>query len=197
MSPFKIHLDISAAVTFLHCSGFAGPRLLRSKWPSFAFQKRLISVRYKMKSGKRDRNRKWRHRSIAVNVPPSHPQNCVLSWSWSTLVKTVSFKLIKSKQRIGYYLGLPFRKKRVNVPHIIIKVLCDLWGKKMYYLPVRKSSFLASSILNNPFPMLIKSQTTFSFLDASTHLYNRLCPSVGPSVGWSFGNHFFKNIESG
>ena len=33
-----------------------------------------------------------------------------------------------------------------------------------------------------------------SFLDASTHLYKRVCPSVGPSVGWlvapSVGNAF-------
>jgi len=25
------------------------------------------------------------------------------------------------------------------------------------------------------------------FLDASSHLYNRVCPSVGRSVGWSVG----------
>ena len=31
------------------------------------------------------------------------------------------------------------------------------------------------------------------FLDASTHLYKRLCPSVGRSVG----NHFFSNSEFG
>ena len=28
------------------------------------------------------------------------------------------------------------------------------------------------------------------FLDASSHLYKRVCPSVGPSVRWSFGNAF-------
>ena len=26
-----------------------------------------------------------------------------------------------------------------------------------------------------------------NFLDASTHLYKRVCPSVGQSVGWSVG----------
>ena len=31
------------------------------------------------------------------------------------------------------------------------------------------------------------------FLDASSHLYMRSCPSVGPSVGWSVGHAFVKN----
>ena len=40
------------------------------------------------------------------------------------------------------------------------------------------------------------------FLDASTHLYKRLCPSVGPSFHpsvrpSSVDNHFFSNSESG
>ena len=30
-----------------------------------------------------------------------------------------------------------------------------------------------------------------AFLDASTHLYKRLCPSVGPLVCQSVGNPFF------
>ena len=33
------------------------------------------------------------------------------------------------------------------------------------------------------------------FLDASSHLYKRVCPSVRPSVGWSVGNAFFFQIE--
>ena len=40
----------------------------------------------------------------------------------------------------------------------------------------------------------------FSFLDASSHLYMRSCPSVGwlvgPSVGPSVGNPFFSNAEN-
>ena len=35
---------------------------------------------------------------------------------------------------------------------------------------------------------LIKYTT---FLDASSHLYKRLCTSVGRSVGWSVGNLLF------
>ena len=41
---------------------------------------------------------------------------------------------------------------------------------------------------------LVRQQALF--LDASTHLYKRLCPSVdrlvGPSVRWLVRNHFFK-----
>ena len=32
------------------------------------------------------------------------------------------------------------------------------------------------------------------FLDASSHLYMRVCPSVGPSVGLSVGNANFENL---
>ena len=38
-----------------------------------------------------------------------------------------------------------------------------------------------------------------TFLDASTHLYKRLClsvgPSVGPSVRWLVRNHFFQRAN--
>ena len=34
-----------------------------------------------------------------------------------------------------------------------------------------------------------------AFLDASTHLYKRVCPSVGPSVRCSIHNHFFKRVN--
>ena len=33
------------------------------------------------------------------------------------------------------------------------------------------------------------------FLDASSHLYKRVCPSVGPSVGWLFRNAFFFSLQ--
>ena len=34
-----------------------------------------------------------------------------------------------------------------------------------------------------------------TFLDAATHLYKRLCPSVGRSVGPSVGHAFLKNCK--
>jgi len=45
------------------------------------------------------------------------------------------------------------------------------------------------------------NSTKRSFLDASTHLYKTVCPSVGPSVGPSIGwlvrNHFFHRANLG
>ena len=35
------------------------------------------------------------------------------------------------------------------------------------------------------------------FLDASSHLYKRVCPSVGPSVRWSVRDAFVKIAENG
>ena len=35
------------------------------------------------------------------------------------------------------------------------------------------------------------SMQASEFLDASSHLYKRVCPSVGPSIGRSVGNAFF------
>ena len=42
---------------------------------------------------------------------------------------------------------------------------------------------------------LISSENLF--LDAPTHLYKRLCPSVGLSVGLSAGHGFVKTAKNG
>ena len=56
--------------------------------------------------------------------------------------------------------------------------------------PLEKTIFLFLLCLAFPLKMTAAPQFC-SFLDASTHLYKRLCPSVGRSVGPSVRNAFF------
>ena len=35
-----------------------------------------------------------------------------------------------------------------------------------------------------------------AFLDATTHLYKRLCLSIYPSIGWSVRPKLFQNVEN-
>ena len=99
-----------------------------------------------------------------------------------------------------------------NSPSSIIHVLDSLWllhravflSNKPYLSTLNLSSslthFVCSTLFNavlrahpsltSPISSLPNSIINF-FLDASTHIYKRVCPSVGRSVGWSVRPVFF------
>ena len=42
----------------------------------------------------------------------------------------------------------------------------------------------------------VRTRVRFFFLDASSHFYKMVCPSVGPSVGLYVCNAFVKNAQN-
>ena len=71
------------------------------------------------------------------------------------------------------------------------KTFSLLFLLRFYHFPMEKSFHPFSfSIRSSPLVQRRKV-TSQSFLDASSHLYMRSCPSVRPSVGPSVGNPFF------
>ena len=76
----------------------------------------------------------------------------------------------------------------LQLSYPIGQVRRDPYGKNQHFLKC-KSTF--SSLR----PSLLPTSRLFPFLDASSHLYNRLCPSVGRLVSRSVGNAFIKNIK--
>ena len=70
---------------------------------------------------------------------------------------------------------------------------CRKNGRKKICL----AAFLRVSLASHVLVVVTFGQNLATFLDASTHLYKRLCPSVGWSVRWLVRQPLFLNCESG
>ena len=69
-----------------------------------------------------------------------------------------------------------------------VTVLVTRYSVLIQQHPIRQKKYLSAILCVNYFSNFSQG---LGLLDASTHLYKRLCPSVGWSVGLSVHNHFF------
>ena len=116
--------------------------------------------------------------------------------------KTKSFFIRRAHTRNIRYCWKIVKKKKNICSHMLRDYTCPSvppsfdQSVSQMLIHFKMSSLWNSGIkLNDWFSDRLTGWLTdsllFTFLDASSHLYNRLCPSVGRSVG----NAFIKNIK--
>ena len=132
----------------------------------------------------------------------------ILWWTWgkyaSKFIKAYEITL-KSRCQRKIFRALGHLILLVEVPSgnifIIWFSFVNWWNSPDFSL-MKNGSGVQNWKGTMPTPgQLLRMEPWVWFLDGSTHLYKRLCPSIRQSVfsfaGWFVQNHFFKNSESG
>ena len=103
-------------------------------------------------------------------------------WKW-TIRKNQWKKICDCNMQIDHFLN-------ISSCYFLIINVWFIWLKRQYSQKIIKNFIFYIKIHLTSYSLF----SSFSFLDASSHLYNRLCLSIGWSVGLLVSNQLVKGI---